>query len=82
MQFRLLEIRVFNVGQRQGFIDLYGRWRGPDLVMEDRDRVTHLFRSGLRIEHASITLDPDNSSDFKAQCAAGPSPTAGPRTRS
>jgi hypothetical protein len=82
VQFRLLEIRVFNVGQRQGFIDLYGRWRGPDLVMEDRDRVPHLFRSGLRIEHASITLDPDSSSDFKAQCAVGPSPTAGPRTGS
>jgi hypothetical protein len=82
IEFRLLEIRVFNLGQRRGFIDLYGRWRGPDLVMDDRGRANEQLRSGVKIEHASITLEPDGSFDFKAQCAAGPSPAAGPKTRS
>src|SRR5215471_19268252 len=38
MEFRLLEIRVIDVGQRQGYFDLYGRWRGTALVMDDRNR--------------------------------------------
>jgi hypothetical protein len=69
MQFRLLEYRVFNVGQQQGYFDLYGRWRGPELVMDDRGRASGKFRSGLKIEHASITLDWGSFSDFKAACA-------------
>lgn len=69
MQFRLLEIRLFNVGQQQGYFDLYGRWRGTALVMNDRDRANGKFRSGLKIEHASITLYPGSFSDFKAACA-------------
>jgi hypothetical protein len=70
MQFRLLEIRVFNVGQQQGYFDLYGRWRGSELVMNDRDRSNGKFRSGLKIEHASITFASGSFSDFKAACAS------------
>src|SRR5262249_14297721 len=57
MEFRLLEIRVIDVGQRQGYFDLYGRWLGTVLVMDDRNRANGLFRSGLKVEHASITLN-------------------------
>jgi hypothetical protein len=69
MAFRLLEIRVIDVGQRQGYLDLYGRWRGTELAMDDRGGPNGLFRSGLKVEHASITLDWGSYSDFKAACA-------------
>jgi hypothetical protein len=74
MQFRLLEIRVFNVGQRQGYFDLYGRWRGTQLVMDDRGRTNGEFRSGLKIEGASIAVGPASFSDFRVACAASTSP--------
>ena len=67
--FRLLEIRVLDLGQNQGYFDLQGRFRGPKLVMDDRDQYSHKFRSGLTIEQASITLDWGSYSDFKAACA-------------
>jgi hypothetical protein len=69
IQFRLLEIRVFDVGQRQGYFDLYGRWRGAVLVMDDRNRANGLFRSGLKVEHASTALDWGSFRDFNAACA-------------
>jgi len=70
MEFRLLERKIFDVGQRQGFFDLYGRWHGPELVMEDRSEPGSQFRSGLKIEHASVTLDWGHYSDFEAMCAS------------
>jgi hypothetical protein len=66
--FRLLELKVIDVGQRQGFFDLVGRWHGPQLVMDDRGAWANTFRSGLKIEHASVTLDWDSYSNFKAGC--------------
>ena len=70
---RLLEHRVIDVGQGQGFFDLYGRWRGPQLVMDDRHHPGERFRSGVNIEHASVTLDPGSYSDFKVICSVMPS---------
>jgi hypothetical protein len=70
MAFRLLEPKIIDVGQRQGFFDLVGRWHGPELVMDDRGSVGSTFRSGLRIEHASVTLNWGSYSDFKAVCAS------------
>lgn len=70
MAFRLLEPKIIDVGQGQGFFDLAGRWHGPRLVMDDRNSVGSPFRSGLRIEHASVTLDWGSYSDFKAVCAS------------
>jgi hypothetical protein len=70
MSVRLLETKVFDVGQRQGFFDLYGRWHGPELIMEDRNETGITFRSGLKIEHASVTLNWGSYSDFKAVCAS------------
>jgi hypothetical protein len=70
MQFRLLDYKIFDVGQRQGYFDLYGRWRGSELVMDDRGASSGKFRSGLKIEHASVTLDYGSFSDFKDACSA------------
>ncbi len=69
MEFRLLERKIFDVGQRQGYFELYGRWRGGELVMDDRGEWASAFRSGLKIEHASVTLSSGSYSDFKAACA-------------
>jgi hypothetical protein len=69
MGFRLLEIRTFDIGQRQGYFDLYGRWNASDLVMDDRDRANSKFRSGVTIEHASITFHQGSYAEFKAACS-------------
>ena len=73
MSIRLLEPRFFDVGQRRGFFNLYGRWQGPELVMDDRGEPGSTFRSGLKIEHASVTLDWGSYSDFKATCSSATS---------
>jgi hypothetical protein len=67
--FRLLEPKIIDLGQRQGFFDLEGRWRGSQLAMDDRGSTGGSFRSGLRIEHASVTLDWGSYSNFKDVCA-------------
>jgi hypothetical protein len=69
MNFRVLEPTILDVGQRRGYFDLYGRWQGPQLVVNDRGSPGATFRSGLNIEHASVTLGWDRYSDFKARCA-------------
>lgn len=72
MAFRLVEQRIINVGQAQGFFDLEGRWQGPKLVMDERGdhgEIGETFRSGLRIDHASVTLDWGTYSAFKDLCA-------------
>lgn len=68
MDFRLLEQKIVDVGQGQGFFDLIGKWRGPQLIMDDRNHVPNTFRSGLKIEKASVTLEWGTWSDFKATC--------------
>lgn len=70
MDFRLLEWQIFNTGQRRGYFNLYGRWRGPELVMGDRGEPGSPFRSSLKIEHASVVLDWGGYSDFKTMCAS------------
>ncbi|HEY6251538.1 MAG TPA: hypothetical protein VI685_16385 [Candidatus Angelobacter sp.] len=69
MSFRLLEQKIIDVGQGQGFFDLTGKWHGPQLIMDDRNHVPNTFRSGLRIEHASVILEWNTWSDFKSECA-------------
>jgi hypothetical protein len=66
--FRLLEPKVIDVGQGQGFFDLVGKWHGPELVMNDRGSVGNRFRSGLKIEQASVTLHWGSYSEFKDVC--------------
>ena len=72
MDFRLLEQKIIVVGQRRGFFDLYGKWQGQQLVMDARTSVASQFRSGLKIEHPSVTLDWGSYSDFKSVCANSP----------
>jgi hypothetical protein len=67
---RLLEPKYFDVGQAQGYFDLSGKWSGQKLVMDDRGSCSNAFRSGLRIENASVTLDWGSYSAFKAACAS------------
>jgi hypothetical protein len=71
MAFRLLEPKVIDVGQRQGYFDLAGKWRGPQLVMS-ADSVGSTLGSGVRIEQASVTLDWDTYPVFEAVCANRP----------
>lgn len=70
IEFRLLEPKYLDVGQRQGFFDLYGRWHGSELVMDGRGRLGDTFRSGLKIEEQSVTLERGSYSDFKVVCAS------------
>jgi hypothetical protein len=70
MAFRLLEPKIIDIGQGQGFFDLIGKWRGPELVMDSRGSVGSTFRSGVKIEHPSVTLDWGTYSDFQAVCAS------------
>ena len=74
MEFRLLEFKIFDLGQRQGYFDLFGRWRGQELVMDDRSEASGNFRFGFKAEHASVTLDWGSFTDFKAACAASGNP--------
>ncbi len=70
VEFRLLERRSTFNGQSRGYFDLFGHWRGPELTMDDRGEYSSTFRSGVKIEHASVKLDWASYSDFKAACAA------------
>jgi hypothetical protein len=65
----LNEWKGFDLGQHRGYFDLYGRWQGLELVMDDRGAYSTTLRSGLRPEHASITFDWGSYSDFKSVCA-------------
>jgi hypothetical protein len=69
VSLRLLEYRVFKNKPDRGFFDLYGRWQGPQLVMDDRHSSGERFRSGLTIDHASVSLEPGSYSDFKERCS-------------
>jgi hypothetical protein len=71
MDMRLLETRYIDLGQHRGYFDLYGRWNGPDLVMDDGNAWASVFKSGLKIEHASVTLRWGSYKDFMAMCASG-----------
>ena len=71
MKFRLIErIKNFPAIQDGGYVDLFGHWHGPQLVMDDRGAWSAPFRAGLKIKHASVTLRPGSKSEFNAACAA------------
>ena len=70
MNFRLLEPTILDVGQkRAGYFDLFGKWEGPELVMDTRGSWTHPFRSGLRMQQALVTLHWDPYWSCKSACA-------------
>ena len=74
MDFRLLERRTAHDalagGNNRGYFDLYGYWHGPQLRMDGRGEWSERFRSGLRVEHASVTLEWGSKADFNAACAS------------
>jgi hypothetical protein len=74
MDFRLLERRTAHDallgGNHRGYFDLFGYWHGPQLRMDDRGESSERFRSGLRVEHASVTLEWGGKADFDAACAS------------
>ena len=74
MDFRLLERRTAHDalvgGNNRGYFDLYGYWQGPQLRMDGRGESSERFRSGLRVEHASVTLEWGRKADFNAACAS------------
>jgi hypothetical protein len=77
MTLRLLEPTIVDVGQqRAGYFDLVGRWQGSELVLDERANWSRSFRSGQRIDHASVTLRWDPYWSCKSACAAVPNHTA------
>lgn len=57
LELRLLEpIVSLGTPNQRGYFDLFGKWRGPELVLDDRGEWSTSFRSGLKIEHASAAL--------------------------
>lgn len=73
MEFRLLESARFRdefLGMSRGYVDLFGYWRGPELVMNDRGSWSAPFRSGLKIKNASLTLNWGSKADYDAACGA------------
>ena len=69
MAIRLVEPITFDTGRRRGYFDLAGRWQGPKLVMDEGQNGLGTFRSGIRIESASVTLNWSTYSQFKELCA-------------
>jgi hypothetical protein len=71
MTLRLLEPTIVDVGQqRAGYFDLVGRWQGSELLLDERANWSRQFRSGLRIDHASVTLRWDPYWSCKSACAS------------
>jgi hypothetical protein len=68
MAFRLNDPKPIDFGQKQGYFDLAGKWNGPALAMNDGGSVGSQLRSGLKIEHASVTFNWSSYSAFKAVC--------------
>jgi hypothetical protein len=68
---RLLEPTMVDVGQRRaGYFDLVGRWQGSELVLDESAHWSRPFRSGVRIDHASVTLLGDPYWSCKSACAS------------
>jgi len=82
MDLRILERRTARDAllgtTNRGYFDLFGYWHGPQLTMDDRGAWSKTFRSGLRLEHASVTLNWGSKADFIAACDSMSNPTPGP----
>lgn len=70
--FRLLEWRKpFAINyQHRGFFDVAGKWRGPELVMDRPNEQGIPFKSGMFIDHATVTLHWASRAEFDAACRA------------
>lgn len=74
MGFRLLDARrAFRINpQIRRYFDLWGRWHGPELVMQDDGGWERSFQPDPHDpkERASVTFTWGSYSDFKKLCAA------------
>jgi hypothetical protein len=70
IEFRLLEWRKpFSLSPPgRGFFDVAGAFRGPDLVMDSPNEQGIPFKSGLFIDHATVTLRWAEYREFEAAC--------------
>ena len=72
--FRLLDWRKpFRINyQNRRYFDLHGRWRGPELVMQDDGAWERNFQPGQQKskENAKVTFSWGSYSDFKKLCDA------------
>jgi hypothetical protein len=74
INLRLLERRTaydaLSGGKNRGYFNLFGYWHGPQLRMDDRGEWSQRFRSGLKVEHASVIFEWGRKADFNAACAS------------
>ncbi len=80
MSLRILERRTARDAllgtTTRGYFDLFGYWHGRQLSLDDRGAWSKAFRSGLRLEHASVTLSWGSKADFDAACDTMNNPAA------
>lgn len=72
--FRLLEWRQpFQINYPyRGFFDLAGMWHGQELVMDRPQEQGLKFKSGLFVDHATVTLRWASYDEFERACRATP----------
>ncbi|HJT71590.1 MAG TPA: hypothetical protein VJ731_15430 [Terriglobales bacterium] len=63
----------FDPSHRGGFA-LFGRWQGQELVLDDAGEASVLFRTGFKIEQASVRLAGGTRSEFNKACDTKPDP--------
>jgi hypothetical protein len=70
IEFRLLEWRrPFSLSPTgRGFFDVAGAFRGPDLVLDSPNEQGIPFKSGMFIDHATVTLRWAEYGEFEAAC--------------
>jgi hypothetical protein len=70
IEFRLLEWRkAFSINpQHRGFFEVAGEFEGPDLVMDRGNEQGIPFKSGMLIDHATVTLRWAGYEEFEASC--------------
>lgn len=69
-QFRLLEWRnPFSIAPpSRGFFDVAGMWHDGELVMDRPNEQGIAFKSGMLIDHATVTLQWADQTEFDAAC--------------
>jgi hypothetical protein len=73
MKIRLLDAKRFTFNyQNRRYVDLYGRWHGPELVMQDDGGWERSFHPGPQIakERAAVTFTWGSYGEFKKMCNA------------
>lgn len=70
--FRLNEWpNVLVINSNGGFFDLAGMWHGQELVMDRPNEQGLTFKSGVLIDHATVTLHWADEAEFDAACGSG-----------